>query len=187
MKSNEEFIRGIYVKAELLEIQNKKPEKNFNRYIKIASIAAIVVLMPLLALNSGIFKKEDLPNLAAVPRTLSLGDTQANIEDAEMIVVADIDSVKAQEDSMSMDVKVLQVLSGAVEDDKLSVELPFTTIDYEGRKKVILLLFKDYEGKFEILNGEQGILIHTQHNLYYDFFGDQYSLEEIKDIIDRRK
>lgn len=188
MKNNEDFLKGIYEKAEILE-KEKKDEKekySYNKFLKYSSIAAMFIIIPILLLQSNIFKDNE-PAPINEPRIVSFGNIDYSFSNAEYIVKGKIQSINNIGDQSEITLLVEEKLYGDEVADEIKV-LGSSGIEefLKDSREIIVLLIKEEE-KYLLFNDNEGILIQDNPNSYIDVFGNKYLIEEIEEIIDRRR
>lgn len=208
MKNNKEFLEGVYRKAEILEkekISKQEPKRSipYKKYIRFASVAAIFIILPLLFLNSGIMTPYTDIGIHQ-PRIMTINDPMSNYLGADFIIIGETkeieNSVYVEEGNyISTDVIIAvdQVLLGEIENDVITVRVNGGKVkkakvlsqmegDFNKDERSILFLYKGGEDIYSLVNNGDGQFKEIEKDIFTDKFGDKYTLEDIKDYIDRR-
>ncbi len=206
MKTDKEFLNGIYMKADILEREKNQPKVKksifSSRSFKFATaLAAIVLMIPTYFSLKGNFDHyEELPKLA---RAIFLEDPMANYYDAEYIVVGRVKRIHKSEYVeegnyifTDIDIEVEESLLGSVDEDNIILRASggqvkskklFSKLEgnFNKNKRYVFFLVK-YGEDYELLMGEASQYKDTGNNSYIDIYDNTYSLEEIKKLIDGR-
>ena len=194
MKSNKEFLDGIYSKAEALENEGTKPVKNPRIYYRFAAIAAMIILIPTISFWNSHRAYEEISSPMVV-RTIN--DPSSYFYDADVIVIgqtkeiAKSNYVKEEnyiytditfkvEEVLKGDVEVndiiLRVNGGIVKAERVKAEMQSEFI--EGKNSLVFLL-KNEDGIYHLISSESKFE-EVEKGLFKDKLGNDYKLEEIK-------
>lgn len=174
MKTNREFLNGVYQKAEVLEKEKNKKKRTYNSYLRYSSVAALFIILPLLLFSKQIINKDNV-NMPIVPRTISIHSVEESFNTAEYILVGTIEKVKKNNIIVSID----ESFYGDISLDKISIEEYSKT--FKKNNKYLLFLNKDEN--FYVLDSMD---YSVEEGLFGDTYGNKYDYEKIKDNIDRR-
>lgn len=194
MKSNKEFLDGIYSKVEALENERTKPVKNPKIYYRFAAIAAMIILIPTISFLNSHRAYEEISSPMVV-RTIN--DPSSYFYDADVIVIgqtkeiAKSNYVKEEnyiytditfkvEEVLKGDVEVrdiiLRVNGGIVKAERVKAEMQSEFI--EGKNSLVFLL-KNEDGIYHLISSESKFE-EVEKDLFKDKLGNDYKLEEIK-------
>ena len=188
MKNNEDFLKGIYEKAEILEKEKKdqKEKYSYNKFLKYSAIAAMFIIIPILLLQSNIFKDNE-PAPINEPRIVSFGNIDYSFSNAEYIVKGKIQSINNIGDQSEITLLVEETLYGEEVAAEINILGSREVEEFLKDSKEIIAFFNKEEESYIFFNDNEGILIQDNPKSYIDVFGNKYSIEEIKEIIDRRR
>lgn len=207
MKDNKEFLEGIYRKAEILEKEKLKeePKRNipYQRYIKFASVAAIFIIIPLILLNSGTLTPyTDIGSHQ--PRIMTINDSMTNFLGSDFIIIGETkeikDSIYVKEENYiytDIIISVDEVFLGEIENKEITVRVNGGKVkkekvlanmegDFNKDERSLLFLQKHSEEIYSLVNNGDGQFKEIEKDIFIDKYGDRYSLEDIKNYIDRR-
>lgn len=207
MKDNKEFLEGIYRKAEILEKEKLKeePKRNipYQRYIKFASVAAIFIIIPLILLNSGTLTPyTDIGSHQ--PRIMTINDPMTNFLGSDFIIIGETKEIKnsiyvKEENYIYTDIiiSVDEVFLGEIENKEITVRVNGGKVkkekvlanmegDFNKDERSLLFLQKHSEEIYFLVNNGDGQFKEIEKDIFIDKYGDRYSLEDIKNYIDRR-
>lgn len=207
MKDNKEFLEGIYRKAEILEKEKLKeePKRNipYQRYIKFASVAAIFIIIPLILLNSGTLTPyTDIGSHQ--PRIMTINDLMTNFLGSDFIIIGETkeikDSIYVKEENYiytDIIISVGEVFLGEIENKEITVRVNGGKVkkekvlanmegDFNKDERSLLFLQKHSEEIYSLVNNGDGQFKEIEKDIFIDKYGDRYSLEDIKNYIDRR-
>lgn len=207
MKDNKEFLEGIYRKAEILEKEKLKeePKRNipYQRYIKFASVAAIFIIIPLILLNSGTLTPyTDIGSHQ--PRIMTINDPMTNFLGSDFIIIGETkeikDSIYVKEENYiytDIIISVGEVFLGEIENKEITVRVNGGKVkkekvlanmegDFNKDERSLLFLQKHSEEIYSLVNNGDGQFKEIEKDIFIDKYGDRYSLEDIKNYIDRR-
>jgi|GEM_PF-6171013 len=184
MKNNDEFLKGVYEKIEILS-KDKTNKFKYRKYVKYSSIAALFIIIPLLLLQNNIGTHE--PSVINEPRILSMGNIESDLANSEYVILGVITSKAKSEEGLNVQVEVEEVLYGENIKDTLVVST-LSDLDEVFRKdtRVVLLLDK-VEEDFVLFSEMESILVEETKGEFLDIFGNKYSIKEINNIIDRSR
>ncbi|MDR7869391.1 MAG: hypothetical protein RIN55_00930 [Tissierellaceae bacterium] len=204
MKSNKEFLEGVYNKAKIMEEERKNKNYIYKKYLRFSSIAAIIVILPLLVFRSQIFESNDYVEIPQMARILELVDPQLNFLEADYIVIGKAKKIyKSQyvEESnyiyTDVDIQLENVLLGDIKENEILLRVKggkvkknkiFSAMEGEFSKsnKSLLFLNKDENGVYYLVHGSESQFSEIDKDLFVDKTGNTYDLDIIKENIDRR-
>ena len=197
MKSNREFLDGIYSKAEELEKERTKPKRTRRIYYGIASIAAMIILIPTIFFwNSNIGYEE----ISSPMLVRTMNDPSSYFLEADFIAIVNTKEIGISHyekennyiyTPVTLLIKetllgeileseiVLRVNGGKVKKEKVWSKIDSNFI--EGKNSLVFLS-KDENEIYRLVNGESQFE-EVEIDLFKDKLGREYSLEEIKKII----
>lgn len=197
MKSNREFLNGVYAKAELLEREKTKNVKPWRFNFRLASIAAMIILIPTIFFwNSDrgyeelsgpmIIRTIDNPvtyfqeaDFIVIGETVKSNDSKY-VEEGNYIytdIVFKLDEVLKGE--ISEEEIILRVNGGKAKKEKLKSEMESQFI--KGEESLVFLML-DENGTYSLINSESKFE-KVAEDLFKDKMGNEYKLEEVKNII----
>lgn len=180
MKNNREFLDGIYKKAEILEREKFKRKKTYNNFIRYSSVAAILIILPLLLFNNQILRPNNI-KAPIEPRIISIFEPISNFDDADYIIVGTTGKVKKDDVTILID----EIYYGDLVEDEIHLEgSSIASLFKKGKRN---LLFLNNDGKYYLTYGENSIFRETEKNIFEDSQGNKYNMENIKNYIDRRQ
>lgn len=197
MKNNREFLDGIYSKAEVLQNETRKETKAPKMYYRFASIAAIIILIPIIFFwNSNMGYEEILAPMVI----RNINDPSTYFQDADLIVIGNTEEIGTsqyvKEDNYiytPVTLSVKEILLGQIEESeivlrvnggKVRKEKVWSKSDsnfIEGKNSLVFLS-KDENGIYHLVNNESQFE-EVEKDLFKDKLGQEYSLEEIRKII----
>ena len=203
MKNNKEFLEGVYRKAEDLEKEKFKRNIPYQKYIRFASIAAVFIIIPLLFFKSQMgVPYTDIGNLQ--PRIVNINDPISNFLESDFIIIGETkeieDSVYVEEGNYiytDIIISIDGVFLGEIENDEIRVrvnggkvkkEKVFSKMegDFQKGERSLLFLYKDGEGIYSLVNNGDSQFKEIEKDIFIDKTGNRYTLEDIKNYIDRR-
>lgn len=197
MKSNREFLDGIYSKARALEKETIKPVKNLRIYYRFASIAAVIILIPAIFFWNNNMGYEEI-TAPMVARTMN--DPSSYFYEADFIVIGKAEEIGTSQyvkdhnyiyTPVTLSVKetvlgeiheseiIIRVNGGKVKKEKVWSKMDSDFI--EGKNSLVFLT-KDGNGIYQLVNSESQFE-EVGIDLFKDKSGQEYSLEDIKNII----
>lgn len=197
MKTNREFLNGIYAKAEVLEKEKNKRVKGPSMFYRMASIAALIILIPTIFLwNSNRGYEE----LASPTMVRTIDDPISYFGEADFIVIGKARKINESQyvkegnyifTDINMD--IIEVLKGEINNGEIIVRVSGGKVQSEKLKSKmdsefikgknsLLFLSKDESGIYSLVNSESQFL-ESGSDLFKDKLGNEYTLEEIKNII----
>lgn len=204
MKNNKEFLEGVYSKAKILEEERNKKNLLHKRYTRFSSIAAIIVILPLLVFKSQIYEPNNYKEIPQMVRMISIEDPQLNFLEADYIVIGETKKIYKSQyvkegNYIYTDVAIHidNVLLGDIDEDeiilrvkggKVKKEKVFSMLEGEFEKgsKSLLFLYKDENNIYYLVNGSESQFAEIEKDLFMDKSGNKYDLDYIKENIDRR-
>lgn len=197
MKTNREFLEGVYSKAEALEKERTKNYKTPRINYRFASLAAMIILIPAIFLWNSSRGYQELASPMVV-RTMN--DPTSYFYEADFIVIGQTEEVgKSQyvkEDNYiytDITIKIDEILKGQIDEEeivlrvnggKVKKEKLWSQMDSEfiKGKHSLIFLSRDDSGTYYLINSESQFQ-QVGEDLFRDKLGNQYKLEEIKNII----
>lgn len=197
MKSNREFLDGVYSKAEALQNETKLEKKNPKMYYRFASIAAIIILIPTILFWKTNSAYEEISAPMAVRM---VQDPSTYFAEADYILIGETESINESiylkdENYIYTDIniKIMELLKGEIDEEEIALRVSGgivkkekikSNMDSEFVKGKISLVFllKDEQGYYNLINSKSQFK-EVEKDLYVDEFGNEYSLEEIKNTI----
>ncbi|WFA07777.1 hypothetical protein [Tissierella sp. Yu-01] len=187
MKNNADFLKGVYEKAEILSKKKEQEKYKYNKYLNYSSIAALFIIIPIMLFQSHINKNNNEPSPMDLPRTMAYGNIDYSFSNAEYILKGSIISKIDDDSQVELRFLVDKNLSGDVVENEVTIlgskEILNFLSDY---RNLVVFLYKQ-DNNFYLINDSEGILIEHLPNTYVDIFGNEYSLEEIINEIDRSR
>lgn len=198
MKTDREFLNGVYAKAEVLQKETNKTNKPYKRYYRFASFAALIILIPVLFFaNNNLGYKEIYPMNA---RMISMRDTSTYFYEADLIVIGEVKEIKGskyieEKDYIYTDIviKPEEVLRGDINEKEITLRINggkvkshkvYSNMESEFIKGKTSLLFlrKNEEGVYNLINDKSQFL-EIEKNIFVDELGNNYSLRDIENNI----
>jgi hypothetical protein len=188
VKNNADFLKGVYEKAEILSKQKEKEKDKYkyNNYLKYSSIAALFIIVPILLLQSNIFKDNE-PSPINEPRIMSLGNIDYSFANAEYILKGSIASMTSLDSQVELEFIADKKLFGEKIADGVTILCSEEVLSFLSDYNDVIVFINKQNGNFRLYNDSEGILIEHLPNTYMDIFGNEYSLEEIIKNIDRSR
>lgn len=204
MKNNKEFLEGVYKKAEALERERVKKNRNYKKYGKISSMAAaIVIIIPLLLLKGQDQFPKDYIEIPKMARMFSIDDPMTNFYDADYIVIGETKktgkSQYVKEGNYiytDIAIGVDEVFLGDIQENIITLrvnggivkrEKVFAGMEGEFKKGKRSLLFLQKQGDiYYLVNGSGSQFLEVGKDKFIDKEGKEYIIEDIKNNIDRR-
>lgn len=181
MKNDREFLEGIYQKAEILQRKKLKKSNAYKSIMKFSSVAAILIILPLLMFNDQLQQPDSIAPPIHGPRTMNLIDPKANFFEAEYILIGTIED----SNESGVTVNVDNVFYGDISEDKIHLE-PMEGV-FSKNQRNLLFLNKDEGGMYYLIFGTESQFKEIKKDIFIDSNGDQYNFEDIKNNIDRRQ
>ena len=198
MKSNRDFLDGVYSKAEEIRLNNNIKTMINKKYIRYSSAAALIILIPMLFFANSRLGYREIPQISMV-RTLSNPSSYFN--EADLIVIGEIREIGKstyveEENYIYTDITISldEVLLGEFKakeiilrvnggkDKKAKVYSPMEGEFNEGERSLFFLIKSD-EKLYQLIHGKDSQFIEIENNVFVDKLGNKYSLEEIKNTI----
>lgn len=190
MKSDKEFLEGIYQKAEILKRENNKKKASYRSYIKYSSVAALFIIIPLLFLNSKLWGPNNEAEFPQ-PRMMTIDNPVSNFFEADYILIGETDEInKSASDSDTTEIRILvdRTFLGEINDNIISLEIQ-SDMESEFIKgdRSLLFLYKDDQGVYNLTNGYNGQFKETTKDIFIDSNGNEYGIKDIENQITRRR
>lgn len=195
MKSNRQFLDGIYSKAEVLENERSKHYKAPRMNYRFASIAAMIILIPTIFFLNSNRGYQDIPSPMVI-RTID--DPNLYTQQADYVFIGQTgeigESKYVKEDNYiytDVTFNIEEVLKGEVEDKNIIIRVSggivkreklrgkLQTEFIEGKTSLVFLT-KDEKGIYDLISSESKFE-EIEKNLFKDKLGNEYKLEEIKE------
>lgn len=186
MKSDREFMDGIYKKADLLKKKKSKEKYSLNIYIKYSSVAAIFILIPLLLFKSDLLDPPKKIQLAE-PKIFSMEDSLYDFSTADSIVVGEIENIKDVAFKTSykeITISIDNVLKGTIDNNQFLSILSNVDHDFERGVKYLFFIKKEGDGFYYMDNEFEGAFRELDSDTFIDSLGNEYFLEDIKNTIE---
>lgn len=197
MKSNREFLNGVYDKAESLQNEMNRKSVINKRYYRFASVAALIIIIPtfFFANNNLGYREIHQPSLMR-----ALNNPTAYFEEADFIVAGETKEIKKseyieEENYIYTDItfSLDQILLGDIEEPEIVVRIKGGKVkgekvyskmesEFIKGKRSLLFLSRDDEGIYYLIQGESQFN-EIKKDVFIDKLGNKYSLEEIKTIL----
>lgn len=197
MKTNREFLDGIYSKAEELQKETTKDYKTPRINYRFASIAAMIILIPTIFFwNSNRGYQE----LVSPMMVRTMNDPSSYFYEADFIVIGKTEQVGTsqyvKEDNYiftDITIKIDEILKGQIDEEEIVIrvnggkvrkEKVWSQMDSEFIKGKTSLVFltQDNSGIYHLINNESQFE-QVDEDLFKDKLGNEYKLEAIKNII----
>ncbi|MCR3955809.1 MAG: hypothetical protein NUK57_05880 [Gudongella sp.] len=181
MKTDKEFLKGVYEKVDMLERESIENKPGFGIFLKYSSVAAIFILIPLLYMmtQGNPATPQDIPLEVAGPRVRSSENTNWILEYADTIVTGVVEK-RVSENGNQILIRVASVVRGQVSEDSILVS---DNLEYKGEfagREAMFLLENTHDG-YSLINGMEGVLYKDAPGLYVDVFGQRHSEEKLRD------
>ena len=204
MKNNRDFLEGVYKKAGVLEREKVKKNRIYRNTVKLGTIAAALVIIMPLAFNSINLSTKNYIEVPQMARSMDMTDPMANFYDAEDIIIGKVKNIsKSQyvEESnyiyTDITIEPKEVFLGDINEDEITLRIrggkvkkqrKFSQIEAEFKKneKSLLFLYKE-DNIYYLANGKDSQFLELENNMFIDKEGNKYSIEDIKNNIDRRE
>ena len=195
MKSNKEFLDGIYSKAEVLENERSKPYKAPRLNYKFASIAAMIILIPTIFFWNSNRGYEDISS-PMVARTIE--NPNSYFQEADFIIIGQTEEIEEskyvkEENYIYTDItfKIEEVLKGEVENEDIILRVNGGIVKKEKlRSKIqtefiegktsLVFLSQDEKGIYHLISSESKFE-EVEKDLFKDKLGNEYKLEQIRE------
>lgn len=185
MKSDKEFLDGIYKKADLLQKEESRKKYSLYKYIKYSSVAAIFILIPLLLLKGDLWAP---PNeiQSPEPRTISMNHDLYDFTTADCIIIGEVENIKVEESKTLFNeiiISIDHVLKGII-DNNGSLRI-LSNFDHELKIGIKYLFFikKEEDGFYYMDSKSEGAFRELGPDIFIDSIGNEYYLEDIKNTI----
>ncbi len=185
MKSNEEFLKGIYEKAEIINSEKKVYSRKPNRYLKYSSIAALFIIIPVLLIQGNLSK--ELPPDVKGPRVMSYGNIDQGFLEADQILSGTVVDKRIEETEIKISVDVNEVLYGSEAEENIIVYGAENISDSLVLEEEYIYLLYKQDKKLYLYNDIEGLLINDNSGSFIDVFGNRYTIEDILNNIDGRR
>lgn len=195
MKTNREFLNGVYAKAENLQSEININKRNNKKYYRFASVMALVILIPtFFMLNNNLNYKEIQQGVMV--RAMS-NDPLEYFNESDFIVIGETKDIGESryikhENYIYTDMKIGidQVLLGEIDDPEIVVRVNGGRVksdkvyskmesEFVQGKRSLLFLIQYEDGLYQLVGGESQFL-EVEKDIFVDKLGNKYSLEDIK-------
>lgn len=185
MKNNEEFLRGVYEKAEILNNEGRVKEKKTSIYLRYSSIAALFILIPILIMQGNL--KEDTPLIINEPRIMSYGNIDQSFLEADYIVMGRVEGISVENNEVEISIKVDEDLLGKQLMDTIVVNGADFISDGIIVNQIYIFLLYEAEEQLYLYKDLEGLLVKDDSDSFIDIFGNRYSVEDVRNNIDGRR
>lgn len=185
MKNNEEFLRGVYEKAEILKNEGRAKKKKPSMYLRYSSIAALFILIPILMMQGNL--KEDTPLAINEPRVMSYGNIDQSFLEADYILMGRVEGKSVESNEVEISIKVEEDLLGKQLMDTIVVNGADFISDGIIVNQMYIFLLYEYEGRLHLYKDLEGLLVKDDSDSFIDIFGNRYSVEDLINNIDGRR
>lgn len=199
MKNNRDFLAGVYSKAEKIKQENNIKKTTINRkYYKYSSVAALIILIPMLLFANGKLGYREIPQISMIR---SFNNPSFYFSEADFIVIGETkkigESIYVEDENYiytDITISLDEVLLGELEaqeiiirvnggkDKKEKVYSPFDGEFNEGERSLLFLTKRD-EKVYHLIHGKESQFIEIENNVFIDKLGNKYNLEEVKNNI----
>lgn len=181
MKSDREFLRGVYERAEMLKKEEKEKKNPYIKYLRYSSLAALVIILPLLIFQSQIWPTDDIESIE--PRMVRMLDEIDVFLESDYIVIGEISKIQADGDFHDIVIDLDQVLFGEIEIKDLVFKIPFFLKDnFKIGDRNLFFLYKE-EGQYRLTDEYNSQWKQVEEGIFEDQNGNKYNLQEIEDKI----
>lgn len=199
MKSNRDFLDGVYSKAEEIRLENNIKKSIINKkYYKYSSVAALIILIPMLLFANSRLGYQEIPGTNMI-RTIS--EPSSYFSEADFIVIGETKeigkSTYVENDNYiytDITIAIDEVLLGDLEDQdiilrvnggKAKKEKVYSLMEGEFTKgkRSLFFLVKSDENVYQLIHGKDSQFVEIENNVYIDKSGNKYNLEEVKNKI----
>ncbi len=194
MKSNREFLDGMYSKAEVLEKQRIKPYKAPRFNYNFAALAAMIILIPTIFFWKGNTGYQDITSPMMIR---NIEDSSSYFQEADFVltgITEKIDeSIYMKEDNYiytDINFKIEEALKGEIDSKDIIIRVNGGMVKKEKLKSKIegkfikgesslVFLSKDEQGIYYLISPESQFE-QIKEDLFKDKSGNEYSLEKLK-------
>ncbi|MGM9973245.1 MAG: hypothetical protein ACI33K_04285 [Clostridiaceae bacterium] len=194
MKSNKEFLEGVYKKAEEIENINNIDERKKPFAINLRTVAAAAAVIILIPFSMRIFESTDKPSIKSIPgehvimEAQEKGAMQGSSEIEDMIFSSSliaIGEVTSLEDS-TLYIKISHKLKGITEDNIISVSLPLD-IDINPSEEVLVFLRETEASSYMLTDSSNSLFelytVIDNTKVFRSLEGFELTLEELDNLI----
>ena len=194
MKSNKEFLEGVYKKAEEIENINSIDERKKPFTINLRTAAAAAAVIILIPFSMRIFESTDKPSIKSIPgeqvimEAQEKGTMQESSEIEDMIFSSSliaIGEVTSLEDS-TLYIKISHKLKGITEDNIISVSLPLD-IDINPSEEVLVFLRETEVSSYMLTDSSKSLFelynVIDNTKVFRSLEGFELTLEELDNLI----
>ena len=197
MKSNKEFLEGVYKKAEEIENINninniEERKKPFTINLRTAAAAAAVTI--LIPFSMRIFESTDKPSIKSIPEeyimmeSLEKGAIKESNEIEDMISSSSLiatGEVTSLEDS-TLYIRISHKLKGITTDNIISVSLP-PDIDINPSEEVLVFLRETEASSYMLTDSSKSLFelynVIDNTKVFRSLEGFELTLEELDNLI----
>lgn len=181
MKSDREFLDGIYKKAAILEDQKQKKNILYSKLIRFSSVAAIFIILPLLIFNSQLFDPENKIETPSQPKIMISYDPNYIFQMADYILIGNVYRIEKD----TVEITIENTLYGEINRDKILIKIEDEGLRYNFIKGSRNLLFLNkVNDNYHLLEDGQ---FREVDKVFMNSNGDSFDLEDIKNNIERRQ
>ena len=194
MKSNKEFLEGVYKKVEEIENINSADERKKPFAINLRTAAAAAAVIILIPFSMRIFESTDKPSIKSIPGEQVIMEAQekgtmqesSEIEDiifsSSLIAIGEVTSL---EDS-TLYIKISHKLNGITEDNIISVSLPLD-IDINPSEEVLVFLRETEASSYMLTDSSNSLFelytVIDNTKVFRSLEGFELTLEELDNLI----
>ncbi len=194
MKSNKEFLEGVYKKVEEIENINSADERKKPFAINLRTAAAAAAVIILIPFSMRIFESTDKPSIKSIPGEQVIMEAQekgtmqesSEIEDiifsSSLIAIGEVTSL---EDS-TLYIKISHKLKGITEDNIISVSLPLD-IDINPSEEVLVFLRETEASSYMLTDSSNSLFelytVIDNTKVFRSLEGFELTLEELDNLI----
>lgn len=195
MKSNREFLDGIYSKAEALQNETRKPYKTQRIYYRFASIAAMIILIPTIFFWNSNRGYEEIPSPMMI-RTID--NPNSYFQEADFVLIGETEKIAESKyvkegNYIYTDItfKIEEVLKGEIDDKEVIIRANGGTVkskklrskmlsEFIEGKTSLVFLSQDEKGIYHLISSESKFE-EVEKDLFKDKLGNEYKLEQIRE------
>jgi len=187
MKSDKQFLEGVYQKAKMLKKEQTLKRASYTKYIKYSSVAALFIIVPLLFFNSKPWSPNNEVEFPQ-PRVMTINNPVSNFYEADYILIGEtqeIDTLKSRPDIVKIIISVDKVFLGEINDSTISLNIQ-ANIESEFNKgdRSLLFLYKEKEDDiYSLVNDSDGCFKELVKDVFVDKNGKEYGIEDIENTI----
>ncbi len=172
MKTDREFLNAIYEKAKILEEKKINTRKKRNSFLQLSSIAALLILIPLVSFKDQILKPGPGKVNEIEPHEIRMFimDHEEYFSQADYIAIGEEVGIEAGKVNIEIQRSFLGDINGLIELDQ-----------QEGFGSKRVLLFLKGDGKTYSLLNEDSYFIEIGEDVFQDRLGNSLNIQDIED------